>query len=515
MAVQASVTPVSSWHVRRAGRILPGMAALAAPAVALLYLLAHPDRDTVIETYPIHFYAVTIVSVVGFVISGVVTFASARLREARAFFLNLGFLSISGIFFIHALATPGILMAESHPVVGLAARLSLLVGSIAFAMSAVRWSRAANVWIVRHWRTILVLLGVVWVTLSAIALFAPDRILPSDASYGEGYREEEEYGYGARSSGHEGMHTEAGLMTSSISVSSLMAMVAIALFGFAGARYFSEYRLAALPAQAALIVGIVLLAEAQLAMWLSAPWRLSWWGYHGLMLVGFIVSLVGFGLTYGRKRSLAGLLETLFLTDTIDRIESSYSEAIFALVAAVEARDQYTKGHSARVSQIAVLVGEALRLPGEQLRSLGRAGLVHDVGKLSVPDFILSKPGRLTEDEYATVKRHPLWGYEVIQKIESLRGDLPGVLHHHERYDGGGYPSGLAGEEIPLQARILSVADVFDALTSERPYRTAHTGGEALAYLRHMAGTQFDPAVVGALERVLDQWQERRRRLGM
>lgn len=394
MAVQASVTPVSSWHVRRAGRILPGMAALAAPAVALLYLLAHPDRDTVIETYPMHFYAVTIVSVVGFVISGVVTFASARLREARAFFLNLGFLSISGIFFIHALATPGILMAESHPVVGLAARLSLLVGSIAFAMSAVRWSRAANVWIVRHWRTILVLLGVVWVT-------------------------------------------------------------------------------------------------------------------------GFIVSLVGFGLTYGRKRSLAGLLETLFLTDTIDRIESSYSEAIFALVAAVEARDQYTKGHSARVSQIAVLVGEALRLPGEQLRSLGRAGLVHDVGKLSVPDFILSKPGRLTEDEYATVKRHPLWGYEVIQKIESLRGDLPGVLHHHERYDGGGYPSGLAGEEIPLQARILSVADVFDALTSERPYRTAHTGGEALAYLRHMAGTQFDPAVVGALERVLDQWQERRRRLGM
>lgn len=103
----------------------------------------------------------------------------------------------------------------------------------------------------------------------------------------------------------------------------------------------------------------------------------------------------------------------------------------------------------------------------------------------------------------------------MIQKIESLRGDLPGVLHHHERYDGGGYPSGLAGEEIPLQARILSVADVFDALTSERPYRTAHTGGEALAYLRHMAGTQFDPAVVGALERVLDQWQERRRRLGM
>jgi HD-GYP domain-containing protein (c-di-GMP phosphodiesterase class II) len=287
------------------------------------------------------------------------------------------------------------------------------------------------------------------------------------------------------------------------------------MFAVAGWRYFSEFRLSALPAHGTLAAGMLLLAEAQLAMWLSPIWALSWWGYHLLMLSGFLTSVAGFGLSDTRHRSLSGVFETLFLTDTIDRIESSYTEAIVALVAAVEARDRYTKGHSARVSQMAVLIGEAMRLPGETLRSLGRAGLIHDVGRLAVPDAILSKPGRLTPEEYDVVQEHPLRGYEVIGRVASLRDELPGVLHHHEWYDGSGYPHGLRGERIPLAARILAVADVYDALTSDRPYRGALTEDEALAHLRRMAGTQFDAGVVDAFARIEPGWRERRRRAGL
>ena len=186
-----------------------------------------------------------------------------------------------------------------------------------------------------------------------------------------------------------------------------------------------------------------------------------------------------------------------------------------ALIAAVEARDRYTDGHSARVSQMAVLTGEAMHLPGAALRGLERAGLIHDVGKLTVPDAILRKPGRLTPEEYEVVKQSPLRGNEVIGRMASLREELPGVLHHHEWYDGSGYPHGLRGGDIPLAARILAVADVYDALTSERSYRGALSEDEALAHLRQMAGTQFDPAVVEAFVRIEPAWRVRRRRTGV
>jgi HD-GYP domain-containing protein (c-di-GMP phosphodiesterase class II) len=220
----------------------------------------------------------------------------------------------------------------------------------------------------------------------------------------------------------------------------------------------------------------------------------------GYFYVVIVVSLVGFAISAG-------------ITATIDRIEASYTEAIVALVAAAEARDRYTTGHSARVAQTAILIGEALRLPGAALRSLRRAGLIHDVGKLSVPDAILSKPGRLTAEEYDVVKTYPTRGLEVIGRIASLREELPGVLHHHEWYDGSGYPHGLAGEEIPLAARILAVADVYDALTSERPYRSALSPDDALAHLQRMAGVQFDGTVVDAFVRVEPAWRARREML--
>ncbi len=174
------------------------------------------------------------------------------------------------------------------------------------------------------------------------------------------------------------------------------------------------------------------LGEAQISMTVSPPWAASWWAYHGLILAGFLACLVGFAGAYNFRRSLGGVLEVLFAGDLIDRIESGYSEAVFALVAAMEARDPYTHGHSARVAQLAVLIGEAMHLPPEELRSLARAGRIHDIGKIAIPDRILHKPGPLTEEEYALIQQHPRIGHEIARRIPSLWRELPAILHHHE-----------------------------------------------------------------------------------
>lgn len=178
------------------------------------------------------------------------------------------------------------------------------------------------------------------------------------------------------------------------------------------------------------------------------------------------------------------------------RLEEFYDEAIRALVAAVEARDPYTRGHSVRVSRYAVMIGEGLGLTPEQLRILRYAGLLHDIGKLAVEDRILRKAGPLTPEEREAIKQHPVVGAAILGSAGSFAALVPAVRHHHERFDGTGYPDGLAGDAIPVEARILAVADAFDAMTSDRPYRPALARDVACERLIRGRGTQFDPEVV-------------------
>jgi HD-GYP domain-containing protein (c-di-GMP phosphodiesterase class II) len=165
------------------------------------------------------------------------------------------------------------------------------------------------------------------------------------------------------------------------------------------------------------------------------------------------------------------------------------------LTRAIEARDPYTRGHSTRVTALAELVALRLGWGEERLKSLRIGGRLHDIGKLAVPDNVLCKEGRLEEDELAQIQEHPKIGAKLILRIAALRDAIPYVLYHHERWDGTGYPSGKAGEEIPVEARVLAVADAFDAMTSDRPYRPALSHDEALAEVERCAGTQFDPQI--------------------
>lgn len=182
--------------------------------------------------------------------------------------------------------------------------------------------------------------------------------------------------------------------------------------------------------------------------------------------------------------------------NALARLEEFYQEAIRALVAAVEARDPYTRGHSVRVSRYAVMIGEGLGLTPEQLATLRYAGLLHDIGKLAVEDRVLRKAGPLTPEERQAIKQHPVVGAAILGSASSFAALVPAVRHHHERFDGTGYPDGLAGEQIPLEARILAVADAFDAMTSDRPYRPAFAWDVACERLIQGRGTQFDPRAV-------------------
>jgi HD-GYP domain-containing protein (c-di-GMP phosphodiesterase class II) len=172
--------------------------------------------------------------------------------------------------------------------------------------------------------------------------------------------------------------------------------------------------------------------------------------------------------------------------------------ALLALSEAIEARDPYTRGHSARVSRLARAVGVRLDFDELRLALLELAGALHDVGKLAISEAILHKPGPLTEAEFDEVRAHPEAGARLVGLDKALRPVLPGVLYHHERWDGAGYPTGRAGPEIPVDARILAVVDSFDAMTSDRPYRPAMPAEQAIEEVDRCAGAQFDPDVAAA-----------------
>ncbi len=212
------------------------------------------------------------------------------------------------------------------------------------------------------------------------------------------------------------------------------------------------------------------------------------------------------------NRTELGALAESFNTMT-DRLEATIEDlrraanenrelflgTIKALAAAIDGKDPYTRGHSERVSRFSVAIATKMNLPPDELESLRISALLHDVGKIGVDDAILKKPAPLTAPEFEQMKQHPEIGYRIMSLIPAMKDYLPGILLHHEMLNGGGYPRGMSGDQIPLQARIISVADTFDAVTTERPYQEAMTLDVALALVKRFTGTRYDERVVAAL----------------
>lgn len=203
-----------------------------------------------------------------------------------------------------------------------------------------------------------------------------------------------------------------------------------------------------------------------------------------------LVSSMDLKLVAATTASIGVLLENATLYD--DQ-RAMFLGTLRALTAAIDAKDRYTRGHSERVAYMATRLGEAIGLDAETSQRLHIAGMVHDVGKIGVPEAVLSKPGRLTDDEFALIKLHPEIGYRILRDIPQFADILPGVLSHHERWDGRGYPHGLKGDAIPMFARLIAIADSFDAMSSTRTYRSAMPREKVLAEVEKCGGTQFDP----------------------
>ena len=196
------------------------------------------------------------------------------------------------------------------------------------------------------------------------------------------------------------------------------------------------------------------------------------------------------------------------LEETNEKLEQAYLDSVETLRYTVEAKDTYTRGHSDRVSEFSVLIGKKLGLPEEQLKILRIGGLFHDIGKIGIPDNILQKESKLTDDEYSEIKNHPSIGVHILGSAEIFKDIIPIVKHHHERYDGRGYPSGLKGEEIPYIARIAAVADTFDAMTSKRSYRDALDLQVVKDEIKRCEGTQFDPEIAEVFLEILNNEYE-------
>ena len=299
----------------------------------------------------------------------------------------------------------------------------------------------------------------------------------------------------------------------------LSALAVHALFGKPAHLLDANSSVPALIAATVLIVGVFHVVNTSLVAVVVSldeglPIRRVWrgsqsWGSVAYLAYGLLGLLMA--VLWVRVSWLAGifvLVPVLVARQTFAQYaaqKEEYDRTVSALIQAVETKDYYTRGHSERVSRATVLIAREWGLREDRVNVIRYAGLLHDVGKLGVPTKVLQKQGKLNDTEFDAIKLHPMRGYEMLREITFLEEALTGVVHHHERMDGRGYPMGLVEQEIPEFARIIMVADAFDSMTSTRSYRAAKSVDEAVAELRKWQGQQFDPAAVDALVRALEK----------
>lgn len=214
------------------------------------------------------------------------------------------------------------------------------------------------------------------------------------------------------------------------------------------------------------------------------------------ILLGIVLVLIGYlWIQELRDREKLQAIN-LALIEAKTQLEHAEIDTITTLVLTEEAKDPYVRGHSKRVTRCALEIAEALGFSENERKVIGRAGILHDIGKIGISDAILHKPDKLNDEEWAVIKKHPHRALEILEPLKFLTKEKEAICHHHERFDGKGYPDGLKGEEIPLEARILSVADSFDAMNSERPYRKPLPEDVVISELKKGSGSQLDPKIV-------------------
>jgi putative nucleotidyltransferase with HDIG domain len=454
--------PRGSFASRRRGMTVLAVGMLGTPAVLFLVLKAVPKADVIFLSLDFHLVVVSLIAALAAGVAVLAAVPAGRSHDAALVFLAVGCLGVGLAMMGHGLTTPGV---GGMPHNLWVARLP----SVAIAIFAV--SQAAALLPPRS-RLAGFASGHTYVALgipAGMMIGGLALIIRNPAAW----------------IGSTPLPNEDALL-SVVGIGAAAVLTAVAL------THWRRWRLSGDGVQLALVLAALLAAEAQVSMRLGRMWHLSWWDYHVLLMLGFGSAVYALIKSYMRAQDRRIDLAHIFQRGVLAHISRGYPEALRALVAAVEARDSYTRGHSKRVTELSLEIGERLGLRGDALRRLVWGAELHDIGKIGIPDHIMQKPGRLTTEERALIEQHPAIGWEIVGRLNSLQEVLEVVRHHHERMDGTGYPDGLAGDQIPLAARIVAVADVWDALTSDRSYRPAWTREKALEVMHAGRGSQFD-----------------------
>jgi HD-GYP domain-containing protein (c-di-GMP phosphodiesterase class II) len=275
-------------------------------------------------------------------------------------------------------------------------------------------------------------------------------------------------------------------------------LLLVTLIGFLALGY-RELRLGLIGRNRAALLaagGFVFLGVTMLGMALTTPFSIGWWVLHLVELATILVVAVGLYVTAAKSRSVTGLIQPIIQGDPIRALEIGLTPTVHEWSQTLEAKDAYTRGHVARVAELAMRVGARAKLRPTQVRYLGLGALMHDIGKIGIPKRILTKPGRLDTEERQVIERHAAIGDAIMRSSPVLAEAAAPVRWHHERFDGAGYPDRLVGHEIPIEARITSVCDAFDAMTTNRAYRAAMPNERAIAILTDGAGSQWCPDAV-------------------
>ena len=416
-----------------------------------------------------HFYIVSLVSILAAGIAILVGVAGRRLRNIKVSILSLAFLSLSIMFSVHGPSTPFLFLGPTN-LPGISAQLSMLLATIWLWFSSfssnnkfIDFLSSKQKVLVPFWTICLIIFCSIGMALPKIVDIVPLNIHPLN------------------------------LIVSTF----VLLFNALTMY-----RYIQSYRFTRFPLQLAIVYSSGWIIVSQIIMVRGLLWSFGWWIYHYLLLGSMTVMIIGLYKQYSVKGSVADSLRSLFVTDPIERVTNSIPSSVRALVTATEKKDSYTAGHTFRVTLYALKLAEEMGLKPEELRIILQGTLLHDVGKISVPDQILNKPGKLTLEERNLIEAHPVTGFDMCRGLGLLKEELSIIRSHHEKWDGTGYPDRLAGENISLFARITAVADVYDALTSERSYRKAWTHAKAMEFLDESKGAHFDPACVDAWKAV-------------
>lgn len=454
-------------RLKRRKSIVGPILAAVVPLLGYAVLLLRPEMDAAIRAPVSHFYITSAAALLAAGLSIAVGIAGVRVRNVQVVSLSIAFTSLALIFALHGLSTPGLILEEHQfRLAGVAAQLSITVLAVWLLISTLPADRrlvpalaGRPALLLTLWTVLL--LGIVGAGMLNPALVAWVPVDRAPLRY-------------------------------------LTAGGTVLLLLVAGFRYWRSWRYSRFPLQRAITYAVGFILATQVILSTGTVWHASWWIYHFLLLAAMGGLIVGLVHQYSANGSIAEAVRSLFVRDARELLERGIVASVRALVRATEARDSYTAGHNVRVALLAVKLGEALGLSPEQLRALAQGGVIHDVGKVHVPDAILNKTGPLTDEERAVIQQHPVTGYQMCRHLGLMQEEMEVIRSHHERWDGSGYPNRLSGNQIPRLARVLAVADVFDAVTSSRSYRDAWEHDRAYRLIEEEAGRHFDPTCVEA-----------------